>query len=105
MRILFDQGSPVPLRMHLSDHGVETAYEQGRSKLRNGELLDRAEAEGFELLNSTDQSLCHQQNLAARRSSVPVLMSTSWPRNEERVKQVAAAIERIASGECVEVPI
>ena len=29
MRVLFDQGTPVPLRRHLSDHRVETAYERG----------------------------------------------------------------------------
>ena len=60
MRVLFDQGTPVPLRRHLSDHRVETAFERGWSKLRNSALLDRAEAEGFELLVTTDQSLRHQ---------------------------------------------
>ena len=84
---------------------METAFERGWSKLRNGALLDRAEAEGFELLITTDQNLRHQQNLAERRLSVLVLMSTSWPRIEERVERVAAAVERIAPGECVEVPI
>ncbi len=34
-----------------------------------------------------------------------VLMSTSWPRIEECVVQIAAALERIAPGECLEVPV
>ncbi len=105
MRVLLDQGTPVPLRRHLSDHRVETAFERGWSNLRNSALLDRAEAEGFELLVTTDQSLRHQQNLAARRLSVLVRMSTSWPRIEARVDRIVAVIERIAPGECVEVPI
>ena len=105
MKVLFDQGTPVPLRRHLSEHRVETAYERGWSNLRNGALLDRAEAEGFELLVTTDQSLRHQQNLAARRLAVLVLMSTSWPRIEARADRIVAAIERIAPGECVEVSI
>ena len=105
MRVLFDQGTPVPLRRHLSDHRVETAYERGWSNLRNGALLDRAEAEGFELLVTTDQSLRHQQNLATRRLSVLVLLSTSWPRIEKRIDRIVAAIDRIAPGECVEVAI
>ena len=105
MKVLFDQGTPVPLRRHLSEHRVETAYERGWSNLRNGALLDRAEAEGFELLVTTDQSLRHQQNLAARRLSVLVLMSTSWPRIEARADRIVAAIDRIAPGECVEVAI
>jgi len=69
MRVLFDQGTPVPLLRHLPDHRVETAHGRGWSNLRNGALLDRAEAEGFELLVTTDQSLRHQQNLAGRRRS------------------------------------
>ncbi len=105
MRALFDQGMPLPLRRHLPDHRVETAYERGWSNLRNSALLDRAEAEGFELLFTMDQSLRHQQNLAARRLSVLVLMSTSWPRIEVRMDRIAATIEGIAPGECVEVTI
>ena len=105
MKVLFDQGTPVPLRRHLSEHREETACERGWSNLRNGALLDRAEAEGLELLVTTDQSLRYQQNLAARRLSVLVLMSTSWPRIETRADRIVAAIERIAPGECVEVSI
>jgi len=105
MRVLFDQGTPVPLRRHLPDHCVETAYERGWSELRNGALLDRAEAEGFGLLVTTDQSLRHQQNLTGRRLSVLVLMSTSWPRIEARADRIVGAIERIGVGAYVEVPI
>ncbi len=105
MRVLFDQGTPVPLRRRLPDHRVETAYERGWSDLHNSALLDRAEAEGFDVLVTTDQSLRHQQNLAGRRLSVLVLLSTSWPRIEARAGRIAAAIERIGPGECVEVAI
>ncbi len=57
MRIIFDQGTPVPLRNALPKHVVETAYERGWQSLTNGEILDAAEAAGFELLVTTDQSL------------------------------------------------
>lgn len=50
MRVLFDQGAPAPLRLLLSGHEIVTAYEQGWSKLKNGELLAAAEAEKFEVL-------------------------------------------------------
>ena len=105
MRVLFDQGTPVPLRRHLPNHRVETAYERVWSDLRNSALLDRAETEGFDLLVTTDQGLRHQQNLAKRRLAVLVLMSTSWPRIETHADRIAAAVERIAPGECVEVPV
>jgi len=63
MKILFDQGTPVPLRRSLSKHKVTTAFERGWGALRNGELLQAAEAEGFDALVTTDQNLQYQQNL------------------------------------------
>jgi predicted nuclease of predicted toxin-antitoxin system len=77
MKLLFDQGTPVPLRNHLPDHAIETAYERGWSDLKNGDLLARAEAEGFDALVTTDQNLRHQQNLAGRKIGVVVLLTTS----------------------------
>ena len=43
MRILFDQGTPAPLRRWLSAHTVRTAYEQGWSTVTNGDLIRLAE--------------------------------------------------------------
>lgn len=66
MRILFDQGTPVPLRSELYGHEIETAYKRGWSTLENGELLAVAEADGFEGLVTTDNNLQYQQNLSER---------------------------------------
>ena len=44
MKIIFDQGVPVPLRRYLSEHVVNTAYELGWHTLDNGDLLDEVEA-------------------------------------------------------------
>jgi len=41
MRVLFDQGTPAPLRHSLTEHLVETAFELGWAKLKNGELIRR----------------------------------------------------------------
>jgi hypothetical protein len=68
MRILFDQGTPVPLRNVLIGHEVGTAFEMGWSELDNGELLAAAEA-SFDAFITTDQSLRYQQNLPSRRSA------------------------------------
>ena len=43
MRVLFDQGTPVPLRNYLGEHEVATAAEMGWSTLSNGQLLDVAD--------------------------------------------------------------
>jgi hypothetical protein len=98
MRILFDQGTPVPLRQHLSGHLVDTAFERGWSTLRNGELLDVAEHERYDLLITTDQSLRYQQHLAARQLAIIVLLSTSWPRIQRRIEAIRAAVERVVPG-------
>ena len=47
MRILFDQGTPAPLRHALGNHSVETAYELDWSTLENGALIAAAERGGF----------------------------------------------------------
>lgn len=105
MRVLFDQGVPAPLRHHLPAHRVETAYERGWSDLRNGDLLQAAEAAGFEVFVTTDRSLRHQQNLSDRKLSVVVLLSTSWPRIRAAIDDVQAAIERALDSGYQEVPI
>ena len=56
MRILFDQGTPVPLRKYLDTHSVATAYELSWQELDNGALIAKAEADGFDLLITTDQN-------------------------------------------------
>jgi glycerophosphoryl diester phosphodiesterase len=43
VRVLFDQGTPEPLRHSLTQYEIATAFERGWSKLKNGELLDAAE--------------------------------------------------------------
>lgn len=98
MRLLFDQETPVPLRNHLLHHTVETAYERGWHGLKNGELLARAEAEGFDALVTTDQNLRHQQSLAGRRIGVVVLMTTSRPRIRGEVSRVARALDDLHAG-------
>ena len=98
MRILFDQGTPVPLRQHLPSHAVDTAFECGWSTLSNGELLDMAEQEGYALLITTDQNLRYQQHLANRQLAIIVLLSTSWPRIQLRIETIQAAVESIVAG-------
>jgi predicted nuclease of predicted toxin-antitoxin system len=102
MKILFDQGTPVPLRDHLSGHTVQTAFELGWSNLENGALLAAAE-DSFDLLITTDQQLRYQQNLTGRKLSVLVLTTTSWPRIKEHVSQITDALSQIGAGEYREI--
>lgn len=47
MLILFDNGSPAPLRYALKGHVVVEAIERGWDRLANGELIAVAESAGF----------------------------------------------------------
>jgi hypothetical protein len=98
VRILFDQGTPVPLRNHLPGHTVATAFEKGWSTLRNGELLTKAEAE-FDLLVTTDRNLPHQQNLVGRKLAIVILPTTSWPRLRVVAAQIAEFVGATQTGE------
>ena len=95
MKLLFDQGTPVPLRSHLPSHIVETAYEKGWSNLKNGDLLTQAEVEGFDALITTDQNLLYQQNLSGRRIGVIVLLTTNWPRIKKNAALVVQALDNL----------
>jgi hypothetical protein len=105
VQVLFDQGTPAPLRQFLPGHQVSTAYERGWSTLKNGELLQAAELAGFSVLVTTDTNLKYQQNLASRRISVVVLSTTSWPRIKAQVEPVIVAVNSAAPGSYFEVRI
>ena len=98
MRILFDQGTPAPLRRDLAGHTVTTAYERGWSNLANGNLVRAAEAE-FDVFITTDQNLDYQQNLAGRRLAILVLPTTKWPEISEHTADIAVVVATMTPGE------
>ena len=105
MRILFDQGTPVPLRDSLLDHKVDTVYERGWSTFANGNLLDTAEREGYNLLVTTDRNLRNQQHLTSRQIAIVVLLSASWPRIQRHEDDIRNAIDTIVPGAYLEIEI
>ena len=105
MRVLFDQGTPVPLRNLLDSHHIETAYERGWSQLANGDLLAAAEQEGFEVFVTTDKNINSQQNLDRLPFAIVVLSSTSWPRIQTASDTVQLAVDAATPGTITEVNI
>ena len=105
MRVLFDQGTPAPLRHLLPSHTVATAYELGWSTFKNGDLLTAAESNGYEVFVTTDTNLRYQQNLGPRRIAIVVLGTTSWPRIRLAAQRIAEAIDAVAPAAYVEVQI
>jgi len=105
VRILFDQGTPAPLRRALRGHLVSTVYERGWSTLADGALLAAAEQDGFEVFVTTDQQLKYQQQLAGRRLAILVLGTTSWPRIEPHAEAIRQVIADLVAGAYREFPI
>ena len=105
MRVLFDQGTPAPLRRALAGHSVETAYERGWAELKNGDLIRVAEEGGFAVLVTTDKNLKYQQNLSRRQLSIVVLLTTSWPLIQRALPRVVVAVDGVLPGEYVEVAV
>ncbi|HEY5792482.1 MAG TPA: DUF5615 family PIN-like protein [Chthoniobacterales bacterium] len=105
MKVLFDQGTPAPLRKFLIQHEVTTVHEMGWGLLENGDLLRSAEQNGYEILVTTDQNLKYQQNLQERKIAIVVLLSTSWPRIRKQTEKVVEAMDLSVPSGYVEVVV
>ena len=105
MRILFDQGTPKPLRRSLRGHTIETAYERGWSTLENGELISQAESAGFDALLTTDRQLRYQQNLSQRRLAIVVLTTTQLPRIQAAAPLIQSVLDGVTRGSYLEIEI
>jgi len=105
MLILFDNGTPAPLRYALERHVVVEAIERGWDRLANGELIAAAEAAGFELLLTTDKNMRYQQNLKGRKIAFVVIGNQQWPTLRRYVDRAVAAVSSATPGSYCEVEI
>jgi hypothetical protein len=101
MKILFDHGTPAPLRRQLPGHEISTAYEMGWAKLSNGDLLAAAE-KAFDVFITTDQNLRYQQNLTGRRLAILVLPTTSWPEIQRHTNPIADRVNALKPRDFIE---
>jgi len=105
VRILFDQGIPVPLRTRLQPHQIATVFEQGWSLCTNNELLANARKEGFDVFITTDQNHGIGENFSEPNIAIIVLSSTSWPKIQIATLSILQAIETSSPGKLHEVSI
>ena len=110
MRVLFDQGTPVPLAQFLLGDTVSTSAREGWSRYQNSDLLNAAEAAGFDVFVTTDKNLRYQQNLTVRKIAIIViaiivLLKQQWPDLRRHVHLVVAAIGAATPGAYTEVDI
>ena len=105
MHILFDNGTPAPLRYALTGHIVVEAIERGWDRLVNGELIAAAEVAGFEVLLTTDKNMRYQQNVKGRKIAFVVIGNQQWPTLSLPVERVVAAVNAATPGSFAEVEI
>lgn len=98
MKILFDECMPQPPRPLLAGLDIRTAQEMGWGRVRNGELLKRAEGV-FDAFVTADQSL------TGRRLAILVLSTNRWPRVKAKAVEITAAIQALRPGDYVELPM
>jgi hypothetical protein len=103
MKVFFDECVPLPLRTQLPEHEIKTAQEMRWGRLKNGELIRRAEESGFEVFVTSDQNLSYQQNLAGRRIALLVLSTNYWPTLRNQPSKIPAALDAMQPGQYTEV--
>jgi hypothetical protein len=105
MFVLFDNSTPRGIARSLENHTVKETRDQGWDTLRNGDLLNAAEAAGFDVLLTTDHKIRYQQNLANRRIAIVVLGKGRWRLIKPLLAQIVAAVNVATPGSYTEVDI
>jgi hypothetical protein len=105
VRVLLDEQLPRQVAAYLVGHDVRTVQQESWAGLKNGELLTRAEAAGFSVFLTGDQSLEYQQNISKRRLGVVVLRADSNALEDllPLIPAALAAIVGIQPGQVVRV--
>ena len=85
MRLLFDENTPFSLARELKGHECTSVNRLNWKGTKNGALLTRAEAAGFDVLITLDDDMEPEQNMAGRRIAVLVV------KLEKQGKQAARA--------------
>jgi Ethanolamine utilization protein EutJ (predicted chaperonin) len=105
MRVLFDHGTLSGVAGSLLGHDVTEARDRGWDRISNGELLNVAEAAGFDVLLTTDKGIRYQQNLTARKIAIVVLGNSTWRIVRLHLDQIALAVSEATPGSYAEVDI
>jgi predicted nuclease of predicted toxin-antitoxin system len=99
MKILLDECVPLQVRQALPNHEVTTAQRMGWGGISNGDLLDKAEREGFKVFIVADKNLRYQQNLSSRRIAILELWANHRPTLEKHFTEIRTAVEKLSAGE------
>lgn len=77
MKLLLDENLPHQIRLEIEDHEILTVAFMGWSGIENGELLNRAAAEGFDALLTNDRGFAYEHDVAYLPVAVIILLAKS----------------------------
>jgi hypothetical protein len=98
MRVLLDENMPHKLRLALTCFDTFTVQYMNWGGLRNGELLRRAEEEGFDVFVTGDKTIEYEQEMRGRKIAVVSLSVPHWQFLQYRVERISAAISNARTG-------
>jgi len=98
LRILLDENTPVALKLLLIGHDARTVRDMGWIGLENGDLLNAAEAAGFEIMVTADQNIHHQQNMTRRKIALVVLSTSQWQTVRAGSELILQALKAVSEG-------
>ncbi len=80
MKIVFDNGTPNPMSRSLAGHEVAFARKIGWHRLKNGDLIQKAEEAGYKLLLTTDKNIRISRTLEAAKLPFLCLVTSNGRR-------------------------
>jgi hypothetical protein len=90
MKVLLDECVDVDFRKQLTGHDVFTVAYMKWKGLKNGDLLARADSEGFEVFVTTDRGVTYQQHVA--KLSIAVIILCALTNDIEDLQPLAPAL-------------
>ena len=105
MRLLIDECIDERVRLLFPGYDCQTARFANLAGLKNGDLLEAAEAASFDVLVTVDQSIPDQQNMTGRKIALLILCApTNRLRDLKAIVPAAnAALLIIQPGEVVRI--
>ncbi len=98
MKVLLDENLDPRFRTLLSEHDCVTASFAGWDGMKNGALLDAAEAAGFEVFLTGDTKIPEEQNMDGRQVAIVVMTAHELSIVRNYAPQIAAAIRSAKPG-------
>jgi predicted nuclease of predicted toxin-antitoxin system len=106
MKILLDECLPIDFRHSFPGHAAHTVQWAGLKGKKNGELLDAAEAAGYDVLITVDQGIPPRLRSESRRLSILLIRSRTNQIEDLSLLApgIMKALDSIQPGQTIVVP-